>query len=131
MIRRRSSSPTSEPTGSLTAPTALMIAPWLFYGDLASPRCGLSSAATNRVPAEAKAIIVRNLTHADAYSRCSGQVSFMGPMDTKYDEHRRNALVCLRLSHTTSKVAFRESWLKLAQAWMAMIPPDDSGTTEA
>jgi len=55
----------------------------------------------------------------------------MGPMDTKYDEHRRNALVCLRLSHTTSKVAFRESWLKLAQAWMAMIPPDDSGTTEA
>jgi hypothetical protein len=44
----------------------------------------------------------------------------------KYDEYSRNAQVCVRMSKTTSNPDFKESWLKLAEAWMGMIPSQQS-----
>ena len=49
----------------------------------------------------------------------------------KEEEYSRNAQVCVRLAKTTSNVEFKESWLKLAQAWMEMIPPQPSMEFEA
>jgi hypothetical protein len=48
-------------------------------------------------------------------------------MDSKYEEYQRNADVCVRLSQTSNE-KFRPAWLKLAQAWMGMIPPEQGQT---
>ena len=45
-------------------------------------------------------------------------------VNSKYAEYVRNANVCVRLSKTTSNEEFRESWLRLAQSWMEMVPPE-------
>ena len=47
-------------------------------------------------------------------------------MSSKHEEYRRNAMVCERMSHTTSNEELRGSWLKLAESWLRMIPHDSS-----
>ena len=42
----------------------------------------------------------------------------------KSEEYRRNAMVCESMSHTTTSEAIRASWLRLAESWLRMIPPD-------
>jgi hypothetical protein len=42
----------------------------------------------------------------------------------KYDEYHRNADDCLQMALTASSDTYRVSWLKLAQAWLHMIPAD-------
>jgi hypothetical protein len=42
----------------------------------------------------------------------------------KYDEYHRNADDCLQMALTASSDIYRVSWLKLAQAWLQMIPAD-------
>jgi hypothetical protein len=43
----------------------------------------------------------------------------------KYQEYLRNADVCVRLSKKTSNDEFKASWLKLAQAWLEMVPTQE------
>ena len=45
-------------------------------------------------------------------------------MSVKYDEYQRNADDCLQMALTVSSDRYRASWLKLAQAWLQMIPSD-------
>ena len=45
-------------------------------------------------------------------------------MSVKYDEYHRNADDCLQMALTVSSDSYRASWLKLAQAWLQMIPAD-------
>ena len=45
-------------------------------------------------------------------------------MSSKYDEYHRNADDCLQMALTASNDTYRVSWLKLAQAWLQMIPAD-------
>ena len=45
-------------------------------------------------------------------------------MSVKYDEYQRNADDCLQMALTVSSDRYRASWLKLAQAWLQMIPAD-------
>ena len=45
-------------------------------------------------------------------------------MSGKYDEYHRNADDCLQMALTASSDSYRVSWLKLAQAWLQMIPTD-------
>lgn len=45
-------------------------------------------------------------------------------MSSKYDEYHRTADDCLQMALTASTDAYRVSWLKLAQAWLQMIPAD-------
>ncbi len=45
-------------------------------------------------------------------------------MSAKYDEYHRNADDCLQMALTVMSDSYRVSWLKLAQAWLQMIPPD-------
>ena len=47
-----------------------------------------------------------------------------GIVSVKYEEYRRNADDCLQMALTVSSDRYRASWLKLAQAWLQMIPPD-------
>jgi hypothetical protein len=42
----------------------------------------------------------------------------------KYEEYRRNAMVCERMSRTTSSQDIRASWLRLAESWLRMVPQD-------
>jgi hypothetical protein len=43
----------------------------------------------------------------------------------KYQEYLRNAAVCVRLSQRSCNDEFKQSWLKLAQAWLDMAPGAD------
>ena len=45
-------------------------------------------------------------------------------MSSRSEEYRRNAMVCERMSHTTSNENIRASWLKLAESWLRMIPEE-------
>ena len=45
-------------------------------------------------------------------------------MSSKSEEYRRNAMVCERMSHTTSNEDIRASWLRLAESWLQMIPQE-------
>ena len=45
-------------------------------------------------------------------------------MSSRDEEYRRNAMVCERMSHTTSNENIRASWLKLAESWLRMIPEE-------
>ena len=45
-------------------------------------------------------------------------------VSSRSEEYRRNAMVCERLSHTTSNEAIRASWLRLAESWLRMIPQE-------
>jgi hypothetical protein len=47
-----------------------------------------------------------------------------GIVSVKYEEYHRNADDCLQMALTVSSDSYRVSWLKLAQAWLQMIPPD-------
>jgi hypothetical protein len=47
-----------------------------------------------------------------------------GIVSVKYDEYHRNADDCLQMALTVTSNGYRVSWLKLAQAWLQMIPPD-------
>ena len=46
-------------------------------------------------------------------------------MSVKYEEYHRNADDCLQMALTVSSDRYRASWLKLAQAWLQMIPADE------
>jgi hypothetical protein len=48
----------------------------------------------------------------------------LGVVSDKYEEYRRNAMVCERMSHTTSSQDLRASWLRLAESWLRMVPQD-------
>lgn len=52
-------------------------------------------------------------------------------MDSKHEEYRRNAMVCERMSHTARSEELRGSWLKLAEAWLRMIPHEDETADES
>jgi hypothetical protein len=43
---------------------------------------------------------------------------------TKHDEYLHYAEACLREAKNAGSDAPRESWLRLAQQWLEMIPPD-------
>jgi hypothetical protein len=60
------------------------------------------------------------------YSKRSGRaiVSF------KYEEYHRNADDCLQMALTVSSDHYRASWLRLAQAWLQMIPADQLKTAK-
>jgi hypothetical protein len=45
-------------------------------------------------------------------------------VSTKYDYFHRNADDCLQMALVASSDAYRVSWLKVAQAWLEMIPAD-------
>ena len=45
-------------------------------------------------------------------------------MSSRDEEYRRNAMVCERMSHTTSNENIRASWLKIAESWLRMIPEE-------
>ena len=45
-------------------------------------------------------------------------------MSSRSEEYRRNAMVCERMSHTTSNEDIRASWLRLAESWLRMIPQE-------
>lgn len=45
-------------------------------------------------------------------------------MNDKYEEYQSNADACIRMSRTTANERFQASWLKLAEAWLHMIPSD-------
>ena len=47
-----------------------------------------------------------------------------GIVSAKYEEYHRNADDCLQMALTVSSDRYRASWLKLAQAWLQMIPAD-------
>ena len=51
-------------------------------------------------------------------------------VSSKYEEYRRNAMVCERMSHTTPSEELRGSWLKLAESWLRMIPHEYSFADE-
>lgn len=55
----------------------------------------------------------------------------LGVVSEKSEEYRRNAMVCESMSHTTSSESIRASWLKLAEAWLRMIPADSPSDEEA
>jgi len=52
-------------------------------------------------------------------------------VDEKSEEYRRNAMVCESMSRTTSSERIRASWLKLAESWLRMIPPDSPFADDA
>jgi hypothetical protein len=43
---------------------------------------------------------------------------------TKHDEYRHYAEACLSEARGAVANATRESWLRLAQGWLELIPPD-------
>ena len=45
-------------------------------------------------------------------------------VSVKFEEYHRNADDCLQMALTVSSDSYRVSWLKLAQAWLQMIPAD-------
>jgi hypothetical protein len=45
-------------------------------------------------------------------------------VSSRSEEYRRNAMVCERMSHSTSNEDIRASWLRLAESWLRMIPHD-------
>ena len=53
-----------------------------------------------------------------------------GIVSVKYEEYRRNADHCLQMALTVSSDSYRVSWLKLAQAWLQMIPADQLKTAK-
>jgi len=53
-----------------------------------------------------------------------------GIVSVKYEEYRRNADDCLQMALTVSSDSYRVSWLKLAQAWLQMIPADQLKTAK-
>jgi len=55
----------------------------------------------------------------------------LGVVSEKSEEYRRNAMVCESMSHTTSSESIRASWLKLAESWLRMIPPDSPFADDA
>jgi hypothetical protein len=50
----------------------------------------------------------------------------LGVVSSKYEEYCRNAMVCESMSHSTSSESIKDSWLKLAESWLQMIPQDSS-----
>src|SRR5258706_14404447 len=55
----------------------------------------------------------------------------LGVVSDKSEEYRRNAMVCESMSHTTSSENIRASWLRLAESWLRMIPPDSPFANDA
>jgi hypothetical protein len=51
-------------------------------------------------------------------------------VSSKYEEYRRNAMACERMSHTTPGEELKGSWLRLAESWLRMIPHDSSFADE-
>jgi len=51
-------------------------------------------------------------------------------VSVKYDEYHRNADHCLQMALTVPSESYRVSWLKLAQAWLQMIPSDQLKTAK-
>jgi hypothetical protein len=45
-------------------------------------------------------------------------------VSVRYEEYHRAADHCLQMALNAATDAYRASWLKLAQAWLQMIPPD-------
>jgi len=45
-------------------------------------------------------------------------------VSVKTEEYQRNADHCLQMALTVPNDNYRVSWLKLAQAWLQMIPAD-------
>jgi hypothetical protein len=75
----------------------------------------------------------------EGFSRCrprgisevqSPEESGEGLVSVKYEEYRHNADHCLQMALTVSSDSYRVSWLKLAQAWLQMIPADQLKTAK-
>ena len=45
-------------------------------------------------------------------------------MNSKYEQYQRAADHCLQMALNASDDNYRASWLRLAQGWLRMIPPD-------
>ena len=85
----------------------------LTHSDCAEAHLQIAECAAHHGGEERKSPLFRSL-HAD----WAGSLA----MDSKYDEFRRNALVCMRLSKSATTPDMRASWLVLAEAWLEMIP---------
>ena len=48
----------------------------------------------------------------------------------KFDEFRHNADECLRMAERTANENDRRAWLRLAEAWLRMIRPDQAESAE-